>query len=66
MRYAFAWTSVRVNARETALLSAASDSYITQPLSINNEEARSSTEEKKIEEEEVGGGETRPEGRVSK
>ena len=44
MGHEFAWNSVQVNARESALLSAASDSYTTQPLSINNEEERSSTE----------------------
>lgn len=49
---------MQVNARETALLSAASDSYTTQSFSINNEEERSSTEKKRWR----GGGKTRPGG----
>lgn len=60
MKYEFAWNSVDVKARETALLSAASDNYTSQPLSINNEGERSSTErEGQEEEEEEVGGETR-------
>lgn len=40
MKHESAWNAPQVNARETAL----SDSYATQPLSINNEAERSSTE----------------------
>lgn len=58
----------QANAGETARLSAASDSYTTPPLSINNEEERSSTErerERQTEAVEVGGGEIRAGGEQS-
>lgn len=47
MRHKCSSNSVQVNATETALLSAATDRFTTQPLFINNEEETSSTEDRR-------------------